>query len=229
MKALIQNNSVLFIVFVLLTAVSSCNWFDCRADGCLPYEFTLDYSIVEHMDTMKVGDTLTFIHEVPFVLREDKNGVEYDINELIYEPELQIIKLGELNTILPAKEDDFQVFSTETGSIRSRVRSDGFIERVIEFEELEDRNSIELKFVPLKTGEYAVSVLHFVNERFLIDVAADTCCVMDDVNFDYNFINDDMFAPSRFQDDSIWSYENSLQVNMLQEDQRFDFCTFVIE
>ena len=187
-KHICLMKNILIITAIFL--IQSCRWLnDCLPDCGGSYDFTLNYSIPEAKDTLQVGDTLTLIHEIPFIMVENDNGIAYDIEGIPYSAIIGFNKLVYENKTLEGVDTgDLEIVEIGKGQVSLNNLSSGTIVYNIFFQELEDRSRIEVKIALKEVGEYLMYISHLETDLWSIDIPnVDTCCLSQTVFLDYHF------------------------------------------
>lgn len=178
---------LLGIIGTLLTILSLQS---CDKNGCaLPYncaivyDFPIDYQMGNGRDTFRVGDTIDFHYEIPYILADIYTGQEFDVRDAMKVPtELWFCTPDFENKIFNSpRQGDFLVYDQLIGdsiySVSNSFKEIHFLYR----QKLEDREVGYLKVVPQRADNYVLlSALIFDKAFFYNDARVnwqDTCCV----------------------------------------------------
>ncbi len=218
----------IFLVCVVVLSAQSCYLFN----GCGQsdrFDFNVEYSVGEVKDTLHVGDTIKFKHEVPYFLFDENTQQEYDIEEIPYFPYVGFTELKEDNIGDVAKVSYFEVHNKDIGKMEVQIFSEGQIFYNLFMERTDSFFIIESDIVTKHEGEFLMGVGLIDSDYKMIEINdGDDCGNNDNLEFTFNLLGDDN-TESRFATDSIWTSESTLrELNLLEQDRMYEFYTFVV-
>lgn len=225
--------STIFLSIITITYLQSCGLLGISLpEICSPFEFTLPVTIeIEgDRDTIAVGDTFMITHEMPFNLRENGNGVNYEIGPVLYDPELSVLDIKN-KSFYGSDPTDFEYLAIpNSGEIVFQTFNDGGTIRHVNMVKQSTRFYFQTQVIAKKTGNYFIH-FQYIEDRlnpngtkFLLDT-----CGNQDIVFNYELNDGENYTEYKLGTDSIWQAGMyGLERNIFALHEKYDFFVLTV-